>query len=100
MLIKECQYHIIYILYNNGEFFQISYQYITNPLVLSPDEAAEKAKKEKEKVKPPTRLPGLRDAAKKMAKIVSAIVLFLMLAEMPLFLLFFRISSFLMISIF
>ena len=34
------------------------------------DEAAEKAKKEKEKTKPPSRIPGLRDASKKMSKIV------------------------------
>ena len=34
------------------------------------DEAAEKAKKEKDKNKPPSRLPGLRDANKKLAKIV------------------------------
>ena len=35
------------------------------------DDAAEKAKKEKEKTKPPSRIPGLRDASKKMSKIVS-----------------------------
>ena len=35
------------------------------------DDAADKAKKEKEKFKPPSRIPGLRDAAKRMAKIVS-----------------------------
>lgn len=34
------------------------------------DEAAEKALKEKEKNKPPSRIPGLRDAAKKQSKIV------------------------------
>ncbi len=35
------------------------------------DEAAEKIKKEKEKNKPPSRIPGLRDASKKQSKIVS-----------------------------
>lgn len=41
---------------------------------LTSDEAAEKAKKEKEKLKPPSRIPGLRDASKKQAKIVCNLI--------------------------
>ena len=38
------------------------------------DEAAEKAKKDKEKNKPPSRIPGMRDANKKQAKIVRKVI--------------------------
>ena len=34
------------------------------------DEAQERAKREYEKNKPPSRIPGLRDASKKMSKII------------------------------
>lgn len=39
-------------------------------LFLISDEAAEKAKKEKEKNKPMSRIPGMKDASKKQSKIV------------------------------
>ncbi|CAD5115467.1 DgyrCDS4439 [Dimorphilus gyrociliatus] len=49
----------------------VSLQMLHHKMYIEPlDEAAEKALKEKEKNKPPSRIPGLRDAAKKQSKIV------------------------------
>ena len=42
---------------------------------LPSDEAGEKAKKEKDKSKPLPRIPGQRDASKKLSKIVSVIII-------------------------
>ena len=37
---------------------------------LTSDDAEERARREREKNKPPSRIPGLRDASKKMSKII------------------------------
>ena len=62
---------------------EISLQVLHHKNHLEPlDEAAEKAKKEQEKNKPPSRLPGLRDANKKLAKIVSSLVVFIVVTSL------------------